>query len=110
MPEETYYQKNKDRQLALAKKYREEHKEQYQSYYKTWYLANREKVLEKRKEYARKNKEKIYEKYRTIYYPRHQAKKEEAAPPSLPVVLSPHVELPRYTMFVTEGTVEVRFD
>ena len=105
----TYYQLNREKQLALAKQYREDNKEKYKVYWKTYYLAHKTELLEKRKQYARKNKEKIYEKNRTVYYPKHQQKKKEELI-ELPVVLSPVVELPRYQMFKTEGTCEVRFD
>ena len=112
MSEETqsYYQRNKERQLALAKVYREKHKEKYRTYWQTYYLANKQSLLEKRKEYARKNRDRIYQKNRTVYYPRHQAKKKNEVPPPLPEVLSPTVPLPQWTLIVSHGDHSVSFD
>ena len=105
----TYYERNREKQLAQAKQYRDKNKARYTAYWKTYYLANKTKLLEKRKQYARDNKEKIYEKNRTVYYPKHQQKKKDE-PITLPAVLSPMEEVPRYTLVKTEGNIEVRFD
>lgn len=43
MAEESYYARNRERQLALAKAYRESHKEKYRAYQKEYYLKHKEK-------------------------------------------------------------------
>jgi hypothetical protein len=107
---QTYYQRNKERQLALAKLYRDKNREKYREYWKAYYQENKQSLLEKRKEYARKNRDRIYQKNRTVYYPRHQAKKKNAPPEPLPEVLSPTVHLPQWTLVVSRGDHLVSFD
>ena len=111
----SYYQRNRERCLATAKAYREEHKEYYQSYWKDYFQANKAELNKKRAEYAKKHKERIYKKNRTEYYPRHKEKKEmkqekKKNPTELPPVLSDSgVEIPRFSLVMVPGGV-VTFD
>ena len=52
---ETYYSKNRERLLALAKEYRETHKEEQNLYLKEWYQRNKERILERNKTERLKN-------------------------------------------------------
>lgn len=106
---ETYYAKNREKQLALANKYRETHKQQQKEYWQKYYLDHKDELRIKRREYARKNAERIREKHRTIYYPRHQAKKKQDVVEA-PVELNPTVEVPAWTMIVSKGNHMVSFD
>ena len=133
---ETYYQRNREKCLARANAYREEHKEKYQQYWKTYYEKKKQDILTQRKEYARKNKDKIYERNRTVYYPRHYAKKKGDRPPkllkevkesvkkknSIEVLevgkeiiqdvseLNPTIILPQWTMIISPGEHVVTWD
>lgn len=106
--EETYYSQNRERLLAGAKAYHEKNREKYRAYWKTYYEKNKQILLEKRKEYARKNKDKIYKKYKNNYYPRHQEKVKQTQ--SVPIVITPLEETPRFTMIVSQGNYTVSFN
>jgi hypothetical protein len=112
MKEDTWYARNHEKALENAKKYRNENREKYKTYWKTYYELNKEKLKEKHKEYVRKNKDVINRKNRTIYYKRHQAKKKglQDVVVEAPVELNPTVEMPMWTMLVSRGDHEVRFD
>ena len=60
--EETYYSKNREKQLALAKKYREEHREEYLAWQKNYYAENRARILRNRKTKRKGIKEKLPKK------------------------------------------------
>lgn len=107
---ESYYSRNRERQLELAKKYRAEHAEQYKTYWVTYYQKNKDELKVKHRNYVRNNREKINQKQRTIYYKRHQAKKKGETPEPLPSVLSPTVEMPMWAMKVSTGNHLVSFE
>lgn len=48
--EQTYYQKNKARQLALAKDYRQKHLDYYKTYWQTYYQENKSTLQQKQRE------------------------------------------------------------
>jgi D-lyxose ketol-isomerase len=109
-PKQTYYAKNRERQLALAKAYRDANKEKMKGYWKKYYQENKHTLKDKHREYVRKNRDVINRKNRTIYYPKHQAKKKEESPPEVPVDLNPTVEMPMWTMIVSPGNHCVSFE
>ena len=108
--DQTYYQKNRERQLALAKEYQKNNKEKAKRYWASYYATHKTELLAKRKEYARNNKDRIYRKNRTVYYPRHQKKKKGEPVEPLPPVLNPTVEIPASSLIVSRGDHVVSFD
>jgi hypothetical protein len=75
--DQTYYQKNRERQLALAKEYQKNNKEKAKRYWASYYATHKTELLAKRKEYARNNKPKIYENYRKKYYKKNYEKTKQ---------------------------------
>lgn len=108
---ESYYSRNRDKQLALATAYRNAHKEQYKQYWKTYYEKNKSVLLKKRAQYARKNKEKIYYKYKTIYYPRHQQKNKNQIQDPVPATAPETTEVPSLPpILIFRGNHTVSFE
>lgn len=105
---ETYYQLNREKQLALANLYQQRNRERAKTYWKTYYSKNKDVLKEKHKRYVQKNKDRINAKQRAVYYPRHQSKKKGEV--VTPIVPAPLVETPTWTMIVSPGNHLVCFD
>jgi hypothetical protein len=104
----TYYQINREKQLAQANLYQKSHRDQAKVYWKTYYLKNKEALKVKHREYVRKNKDRINAKQRALYYPRHQSKKKGEV--VTPIVPAPLVDVPVWTMKISPGDHLVCFD
>lgn len=90
--EETYYMRNRERLLALGKKYREEHREEQNLYLKEWYQKNKERISER-------NKTERLEKA-ALRPPRIRKPKKVKAPPPEKIAFIPQTyyysEVPHY--------------
>ena len=108
--EKSYYERNKARQLALAKEYRLKNREKYRAYWKIYYQENKDVLREKHKEYVRKNTTRLNFLHRTKYYPAHQAKKQdEATPQQIPSIMQ-RVEEQQVPMTIDRGNFTISFD
>jgi hypothetical protein len=111
--EPSWYSKNRERCLELAKAYGETHKEERKAYWKQYYEKNKTEILQKRRTYAKKNKEKIYQNYRKKYYKKNyekkkEIKKEETTP--IPSFSSPPPYRPDFTFTRTTEPVLITWD
>lgn len=107
---QSYYQRNRERQLALAKEYRTKNREKYRAYWKIYYQENKDVLREKHKQYVRKNKTRINFLNRTKYYPTHQAKKqEEPVAPAVPSIMQ-RVEEQQIPMTIDRGSFTISWD
>lgn len=106
---QTYYQKNREKQLKLAKEYQDKNRDYYKAYNRVYYQKNKEKLKAKHKEYFLQNQQKIQKDYREKYYPKHYAKvKQEPAPPQ-PIQLSVVETMALPPIIIQSGEVIVSF-
>ena len=91
----SYYARHKEECLAKARAYQAAHKQKYSEYQKAYYQQNKDKMNAKRKENAAKYRQ----NKKPVFY-----QKKEPVKSTVPIVLSPVDELPRWSMIVSEGT------
>jgi hypothetical protein len=108
---QSYYQRNRERQLALAKEYRQKNREKYRAYWKIYYQEKKDILREKHKQYVRKNNTRLNFLNRTKYYPKHQTKKQdEIRSPTIPTIMQRVEEEQTIPMTIDRGNFTLSFD
>lgn len=100
MTEETYYQKNREKQLALAKTYQDAHRDYYKAYNKIYYQKNKDKIRVRQKENKQITRQKNPKK--------SHAKKQEPPPPTPTLSVVETMALP--PIIIQTGSITVSFD
>ena len=96
--EDSYYKRNRERLLARAKQYREDHKDEYNAKYKIWYQTNKVELYQRRKA-------KLALKPKPIRIPKPQPVVEPK--PLIPISIP---EPPRSNVEIIDREILVRFD